>query len=81
MSGFVFRQFPLIGNAHGLSPTWRHAARPVGHVRVAVVEMEQARSQTHGQIRGCHLIVGRIAGDVVEEVEQSLQRLAMLIRE
>jgi len=43
VSGFVFRQFPLIGDTHGLPPTWRHATRPVGHVRVAVAEMEQAR--------------------------------------
>lgn len=81
VSGFVFRQFPLIGNAYGLSPTWRHAARPVSHVRVAVVEMKQARGQTHSQIRGCHLVIRRVAGDMVEEVEQSLQCLAMLVRE
>lgn len=79
VSGFVFRQFPLIGNAHGLSPTWRYAARPVGHVRVTVVEVEQARCQAHGQVRGCHLVVGSVARYVVQEIEQSLQRLPMLV--
>ena len=81
VSGFVFRQFPPIGNAHGLSPTWRYAARPVGHVRVTVVEVEQARCQAHGQVRGCHLVVGSVARYVVQEIEQSLQRLPMLVRQ
>ena len=81
VSGFVFRQFPLIGNAHGLSPTWRYAARPVGHVRVTVVEVEQARCQAHGQVRGCHLVVGSVARYVVQEIEQSLQRFPVLVRQ
>lgn len=78
---FVFRQFPRIGTAHGLSPTRGYAARPVGHVRVAVVEVEQARCQAHGQVRGCHLVVERVVGDMVQEVEQGFQRFSMFVRQ
>lgn len=75
----VLRQFPRIWDTDGLSAPRRHAARSVRDVAAVVVEVEQARRETHGQVRSGHLIVERVTRHVMEEVQKSLECLAVLV--
>lgn len=80
MGRFVLGELALIRYTDGLPSPGRHTVRPVArYVGIAVIEVEETGRQTDRQIRGCHLVVRRVACHVIQEVQECLQSLAMLV--